>query len=188
MVDPQNVTIYDRDDRDLQEFFIFSVCGRKDAPAVATFIRTIDRGEGELNPLTVIYLNDDARVTRLLKLSGIGCSSQKTLALKHAAVLQTQCREFLRACTLDDLEQIPYVGPKNARFFLLHSRMGVRAAALDTHILKHLSANGVPAPKTTPPKGERYRVLEAEFLKLADASGMTPADYDLKVRKQYAKA
>jgi hypothetical protein len=130
MVDPQNVTIYDRDDRDLQEFFIFSVCGMN-APAVATFIRTIDRGEGELNPLTVIYLNDDARVARLLKLSGVGSSSQKTLALKRAAVLQMQCREFLRTCTIDDLEQIPYVGPKTAGFFLLHSRMGVRAA-LDT--------------------------------------------------------
>jgi thermostable 8-oxoguanine DNA glycosylase len=92
----------------------------------------------------------------------------------------------LRNCSVEDLERIPGCGPKTARMFLMFSRPNQRFAALDTHVLKHLRANGIQAPMMTPPAGKTYRRLEAEFLKLADASGMSVADYDLSVWKFYS--
>jgi hypothetical protein len=92
----------------------------------------------------------------------------------------------LRDCELEDLEAIHGCGPKTARYFLLDTRPDQRYAALDTHVLKELRANGIDAPRSTPSAGPKYRALEEEFLKLADASGMTAAEYDLSVWKKWA--
>ena len=89
--------------------------------------------------------------------------------------------EFLRTASLEDLENIPGVGPKTARYFLMNTRADQRYAALDTHILHFLEAReGIPVPKTTP-TGQRYRELEEIFLLIADFEDVSPVALDIAV-------
>lgn len=88
--------------------------------------------------------------------------------------------------TVEELESFSGIGPKTARFFVVHTRKNQRHAILDTHILKYLRQNGINAPKSTP-SGKAYLTLEQEFLKLADKSGMSLADFDLMLWKSFRK-
>ena len=93
----------------------------------------------------------------------------------------------LRTCTVEDLLEVPGIGHKTTRFFIMTTRRGVRHAALDTHILKYLRAQGIDAPLSTPVSSVKYAVLENKFLELADRSGMTPAEFDYQVWLSYRK-
>lgn len=103
-------------------------------------------------------------------------------ALRHLAV----ARLDLGKCSLEDLEYVPGIGPKTARWFLLRTQPGARFAALDTHILKWLHGRGYDVPRHTP-TGKRYAEIEKCFLEQADKLGMTPAALDLLIWEQYAK-
>lgn len=92
----------------------------------------------------------------------------------------------LRECTVEDLEAVPGIGPKTARFFLLCTRPGVEYAALDTHILKWLRSIGVDAPKSTPPAGKKYQELERIFIREAKARGMSARELDWQIWESYA--
>lgn len=91
-----------------------------------------------------------------------------------------------RTCSVEDLEAIPGIGAKTSRFFLLWTRPGIRVAALDTHILKWLRAQGYTAPKSTPSSGPTYRKLEQIFIAEADKRGILPRDFDYAVWSMYA--
>jgi hypothetical protein len=86
-----------------------------------------------------------------------------------------------RTCTIKELEAVPGIGPKTARFFILWTRPDAHCAALDVHVLRYLRSKGYPAPKSTPPAGRRYRKLEQAFLAEADRQGMTARELDLAV-------
>lgn len=89
-------------------------------------------------------------------------------------------------CKLPDLEVIPGVGPKTARFYYMMTRPNARMAALDTHILKFLRDQGHDAPKVTPPHGPTYERLEQAFLAECDKRGVTNvAAFDLEIWKEY---
>jgi thermostable 8-oxoguanine DNA glycosylase len=92
----------------------------------------------------------------------------------------------LRAANVDDLEAIPGVGPKTARFFLLHTRPDQQIAVLDTHVLRHLRDKGLTTQVGTPPSGTKYDLLEKAFIGLAKASNMSIADYDLHIWRTYS--
>jgi hypothetical protein len=94
------------------------------------------------------------------------------------------CRD-LRKLTPLELESIHGIGPKTSRFFLFTATPGARYAALDTHILKWLSALGYDAiPKSTP-SGRNYARIEQYFLQEADARGKEPSELDLEVWTAY---
>jgi len=188
MVDPYNITKYDRNDWDLEEFAVFAVCvAGKPARVIASRVSillarlAVQRLPG-LSPLELIATFDATELAEELRLAGIGCYNQKATGLRELSL-----RIDVRTCTVAQLEAIPYIGPKTARFFLMHSRQGVRVAALDRHILKHLAEHVARVPKNSPPKGRTYNRLEEQFLALADKAGMTAADYDLMVWKRFAK-
>jgi endonuclease III len=199
VIDPRNVTDYRRTDAQLQEFLIYAVCvaGKKaadTAPAVARLLNLLAYGNPaggkgcSLPPLSLVALYGRDEVARAVRQAGMGCYRQKARAL-HAAARRWRLGLLdLRTCSAAELECLPCVGPKTARFFLLHSRPGVRAAAIDRHILRHLAAHGVRVPTQTPARPASYRRLEDAFLRLADEADMTPADYDLAVWKRYAVA
>lgn len=86
----------------------------------------------------------------------------------------------LRACTPQELERIPGIGPKTSRFFILWTRPDARYAALDTHILKWMRYLGYNAPNQTP-FGKKYDELELAFLAEADKRGMKPAELDAAI-------
>ena len=90
-------------------------------------------------------------------------------------------------CTLEELEAVPGIGPKTARFFLLWSRPFVRKAALDVHILHWLRDQGYDAPKQTPPAGRTYRRLEEAFLSEADKRGKTARELDWEIWAAYSQ-
>jgi endonuclease III len=192
MVDPKNVTKFDRTDHELQEFLVYSVAvAGKQAQTVSGQVDQLLKGmgaeAGALTPLAAINLHTpEEKVAALLKTVGIGLYTQKAEALCRLAGLWVMDLMDPRTVTVEQLEQVRWVGPKTARFFVLHSRPGQRYAALDTHILKHLAAHGVQVPIGTPGKGPTYLRLEREFLRLAEAAGKSPAEYDLEVWRSYA--
>lgn len=85
-------------------------------------------------------------------------------------------------CTLDDLEAVPGIGPKTARFFLLWTRpTQSRYAALDVHVLRWLREQGYDAPRQTPANRKKYAVLEQAFLTEAKKRNQTPAQLDAEI-------
>ena len=81
----------------------------------------------------------------------------------------------------EEFEQVPGVGFKTSRFFILWTRPDARYAALDVHILRWLRSRGYAVPKQTPQHPERYRAIEQMFLNLADGLGKTPAQLDAEI-------
>ncbi len=88
----------------------------------------------------------------------------------------------LAACFVEDLSNIYGIGPKTARFFLLHSRRGCNHIVLDTHILRWLRNNDVNAPKATPPE-PKYSEIEKRAQEIFNLKfpNKTPAEIDLEI-------
>lgn len=189
LVDPSDVISYDRNHFELELFWLF--CGVVAGKTATTQARLLD---GFLNSLPATdHAVNDSPFGRLYRAEDRGILLQK---LKESRLGQYNrlYRMFvgslhldLHRCSLDELEAIHGVGPKTARMFLMMTRPKQRMAALDTHVLKHLRANGIDAPKATPSAGPTYRRLEAEFIRLADEAKMEVADYDLMVWRSYAE-
>lgn len=187
MIDPRNITKLDRTQEELEEFFIFSilVAGKtasqiaKRQPLVFDTLRELypDRCRGRRDIL-LPYLCGVAATQDALRRNGIGCYRLKAATLYVASMDADLGLMHLRTMAVEDFESIPGIGPKTARFFILHSRPGARLAVLDTHILAWMRAKGWDAPKATP-TGKKYRVLEEKFLDYCDANGYTPAQLDL---------
>lgn len=88
--------------------------------------------------------------------------------------------------TVEELERIPGIGPKTARYYALYAR-GKECAALDTHILKFLRDMGVQrVPRTTPAAGKGYRRLEKVFIEIAHEFGLTAREMDDVVWRFYS--
>ncbi len=189
MIDPADVIKFDRTDAELEEWWLFStlVAGKTaatQARLLEEFLRFARRGNE--TPFEVVaaypivtdpFLHDP--LLSYMKRARLGQYTRLVRCWRESLKLD------LRNDPVEVFEAIHGVGPKTARMFLMHSRPNQRLAAIDTHVLKHLAANGHTVPKATP-TGKVYRDLELKFLALADAAGMTPADYDLQVWKSYA--
>lgn len=198
MVDPKFVTNYNRSDRDLEEFAIFSVCvAGKNAHNTA---RAVDKmlsimkecyQELDIDPMDCIYqyVFDTGLkgLQGLMKECGIGCYTRCASTCYELAQKSVDNYNFLRRCKVEDLENIKGIGAKTARFFILHSRPAQRIAALDTHILQYLRDLGIDAPNSTPPKGsKKYKQLEETFLKICDETNTGYADMDLLIWNAYS--
>ena len=93
----------------------------------------------------------------------------------------------LTTCSLHDLCQIRGVKFKTANFFLTHSREDYNVPVLDTHVLKFLKAQGIKdVPASTPQDEKVYNFFADKFIAIAKGLGMTVADLDLQVWKQYS--
>jgi hypothetical protein len=91
----------------------------------------------------------------------------------------------LRTVTVEQLVECFGVGPKTARFFIVHSRPNQQHAVLDTHVLKWLRIKGIACPKNTP-QGKAYDLLEKIFLTFVRESGQSVAEFDLTIWKTFA--
>lgn len=196
MIDPTDVIKFDRTDAELEEWWLFStiVAGKTAATQARLLEEFLTRARrGAETPFEVIAAYPETTVTINEKLMPYDplLSYMKQARIGQYTRLVRCWRESLtlnlRNDPVEAFEAIHGVGPKTARMFLMHSRPNQRLAAIDTHVLKHLAAKGHTVPKATPPGGTLYRDLEQKFLALADAAGMTPADYDLQVWKSYAR-
>jgi hypothetical protein len=219
MIDPSDITKFDRTDEELELFWLFStiVAGKTAATHTRLLEKFLNEGYDYLveihTPSQMIVSQTPFQIIANLKAFCLDCSEyaeecmctninydpicdplrdlMATARIGQYTRLTRCWRESLsldlRNDPLEAFEAIHGVGPKTARMFIMHSRPNQRVAALDTHLLKYLEANGHIVPKATPSSIKQYHELENAFLTLADAAGESPADHDLRIWKSYAK-
>jgi len=184
MIDPNDVTKFNRTDDELLEFWLFCLFVRGknadvQAKKLAEFIGILGGTQGLYSRVDQFGFPaiDDA-------LRSVGAGQYNTLShAVNTTFVHIACgSDMLRTYTPQQFEGIRGVGPKTARYFILHTRAKARVAALDTHILQFLGdRSGQDVPKTTPPAGRRYEKLEQDFLFYADFYGVDPAGFDLAI-------
>jgi hypothetical protein len=184
MIDPYDITNFNRTNAELEEFWLFSICvaGKGADQQRIKLDAFLSEVTGDLSPFQKIEamikagtFEDNLRKHKLGQYSRIARAFTESLPLN------------LYVASLDDLEGIFGVSFKTSRFFLMHSRPNLKVAALDTHILKYLNDNGIEAPKNTPSSPKLYRALEEQFIRLAESvPNRTIAEIDLMIWSHYA--
>lgn len=207
MVDPQNVTNYQRSDAELEEFLIFcvAVAGKTamiTAPKVHEFCENIQNRVGYLMPqreapplaCIVFALRRDYENLIWEEMTKVKLGKYQTM-MKMFRYLETVYDTLnLRKVTVAELEQVPGIGMKTSRFFVLHTNPAAPPmAVLDTHILKFLreSYNILDVGlKSTPTSRRAYLNYERTFIdtfKWYKDNGFrgTLADFDLMIWVYY---
>lgn len=189
MIDPTNITNYNRTQSELEEFLMFSIMvAGKGADITSkkldSFLAQRDVwGLDDKSPFEYVkWLKNSSKLVQQLVAHKLGQYSRLEGAFK--GILKFKGR--LHEVSVDELESVDGIGCKTARFFILHSREDVRLAVLDTHILKWLRLHGEDAPKATPTRN-KYALLERAFLGYADKYDLHPAELDLHIWKQYSQ-
>jgi len=187
IIDPSNITNYNLTHPELEATLIFWIFAaghnaKSTAKGVEQFLGEIYSKTLKNTPFAAMRELDWHKVVLILSGSGLGCWRVKSRTLYE--LIHSNLN--LKTCSIEDLEKVFGIGPKTARCFVMHSRPNIRAAGLDTHLLKFLRDKGISVPKSTP-TGKRYKELEQQFLKLCDEANKTPAAYDLEIWRNYSK-
>lgn len=173
---------YDRNNNQLEAFFVFAVCVAN-KKADTTIIKVNSFLNSNNSPFDLIRnLIKEGRLKEELQKARTGQYTRIERALTY--IVNTNLN--LRTCSVEELLKVPGIGNKTARFFIAFSRPNQRLAILDTHILKFLRAKGYDAPKSTPTSNKEYKKLEEAFLKEADKLGRNPTELDYELWQYYA--
>lgn len=197
MINPAEVTNYNRTQSELEEFLLFciNVAGKKssvEAPKLEIFLQrakdiTAKHRKSEL-------MKDASPFDSIRALIKMG----KLNEIMHWAKLSPYKQRYnsyvdavklgdLQKVTLNRLLQVPGVGLKTARFFLSHSREDFDEPMLDTHILRFLRDQGYKdAPKSTPSNVGIYNYYANVFKMFARTLGKSVTDLDLEIWKKYS--
>lgn len=195
MVNPSEVTNYNRTHSELQEFLLFgiNVAGKKssiEAPKLERFLVALkDLYEDFLlsgqtpSPFNLIrYAWAEGTLQGLMKDHGIAPHTQRFNSYCDVIKISD-----LYCVSLQRLLQVRGIGLKTARFFLSHSREDFDEPMLDTHILNFLRDQGYKsAPKTTPQNPSVYHQYSSIFKDIARQLGKSVTELDLQVWKQYS--
>jgi thermostable 8-oxoguanine DNA glycosylase len=189
MINPNQITNYNRTESELEEFLMFAIL-----VAGKTAKQQAKKLDEFLSSKKVLKLPEDTTPLEFLDCL-IRCDMLSSLMMKHklgqykrltfAFIGILKFKGNLKNVSVKELESVRGIGSKTARFFILHSRPNQKIAVLDTHILKYMYAQGYDVPKATPPK-HRYGIIEQQFLQIAEDQKMSVADLDLTIWKQYA--
>lgn len=177
-IDPKNITNYDRTDYELELFWLFClfVAGKNSDTASNKLSQLLEDITPWQTPFEYLHTIDIFNKLVLIK---SGQYNRLDRAINESLSIN------LRTCDLDDLTKIYGVGPKTARFFLLHTRPQCYYAVLDTHILKWIRnhAEYSDAPKDTPQNTVEYEKWSDVAIKLMNMEypGMNLADIDLLI-------
>lgn len=181
MIDPSEVTRYNRSAIELEEFLLFCiiVAGKKartQAPKLEQFLSE-NTQHPTLEPFAIIRrLARSGKLDDAIRRARLGQYRRLTPCFEQVTDLD------LKTCTSEDLERIKGIGPKTSRYFLLHSRKDCRVAVLDRHILRWMKAKfDTAVPVNTPPAGKTYQRLEKLYLDYCEQKNVTPADLDLAI-------
>ena len=185
MIDPENVTNYNLDDRGIEENALFwLLVAGKTADVVAVALEHIiaelsaaTGSDGTPFELVRTFLARKKRLRPLLKRHGIGCHGAKARGVTELV----RSNLDLRTCTLADLTAIHSVGLKTAQCFLLHTRKNSNVVGLDTHMLAELRERGHPAPKVTPSSLAVYERWADVVRAIAREEGMSLPEFDLHI-------
>ena len=189
MINPAEVTNYNRTQSELQEFLLFciNVAGKKssiEAPKLEVFIQRAKDITKETSPFNCIKkLIQLGRLQEIMHWAKLSPYKQRYNSYVDAVKLGD-----LQKVTLNRLLQVPGIGLKTARFFLSHSREDFDEPMLDTHILHFLRDQGyADAPKSTPSNENTYYYFANIFKNIARQLGKTVTDLDLEIWRQYSK-
>jgi thermostable 8-oxoguanine DNA glycosylase len=195
MIDPFNITNYNRTDYELEEFFLFclSVAGKK-ATMIAQklddfLIHTRHPDAFFKTPFSWLsYLHSQNGNGPMIRqqLERVKMGKYELLTKGFEASIKKGTTWF-RTATADMIAQeIPGAGYKTSRFFVLHSRENANVAVIDTHMLKYLKHIGAANVPDGIPTGNEYLRLEAILLAEAKSKNMKMADFDLAIWSHYA--
>jgi thermostable 8-oxoguanine DNA glycosylase len=195
LIDPYNITNYNRSHHELEEFLLFCivVAGKTayiQAQKLEQFLSSVNTRlmmPENINPFQTIKSAEQHGILfEEIKKAKLGQYKKIYSGFKYISE-----REYnLSKMTPKILEEIPGVGMKTSRFFLLHSDTFYKdqIAILDTHILKFIKENiDDRAPKSTPVIPLTYRYWESKFLTWCSENDKNVADFDLEVWKTYAR-
>ena len=179
-INPTDITNYDRTDSQLQAFWIFCILvAGKNSDTTARLVAKLLKDRGDMTPFEFIKSLKLSELHNYLKAHKTGQYDRIRKALYFSAKLD------LRTCTREDLLDVYGVGPKTARFFLLHTRKFCDEVVLDTHILRWMREKcGIKeAPKNTPQNPEKYAQYAGlcRYLMEQHYPGLTLAQADLMI-------
>jgi hypothetical protein len=195
MIDPYNITNYNRTQSELEEFLLFCivVAGKTayiQSRKLDEFLSSVNKRlmmPEHVSPFQSLKSAEQHGILmEEIQKSKLGQYKKIYSGFKYIS----QRNYELNRMTPDILESIPGVGMKSSRFFLLHSDTFYKdkIAILDTHILKFIKENiDDRAPKSTPVIPITYRFWEDMFLKWCSVNNKNVADFDLEVWKSYAR-
>jgi len=194
-VDPYNITNYNRTKSELECFLLFCivVAGKTayiQARKLDEFLTSVNTRlmmPEHVNPFQSLKSAEQHGILfEEIKKAKLGQYKKIYSGFKYI----TEREYNLSRMTPQILEEIPGVGMKTSRFFLLHSDTFYKdkIAILDTHILKFIKENiDERAPKSTPVIPLTYRFWEERFLNWCEQNNKNVADFDLEVWKSYAR-
>ncbi len=195
MIDPYNITNYERSKNELEEFLLFCivVAGKTayiQARKLDEFLKSVNTRlmmPENINPFQTIKSAEQHGILfEEIKKAKLGQYKKIYSGFKYISEKEYN----LNKMTPEILEKIPGVGMKTSRFFLLHSDIFYtnKIAILDTHILKFIKENiDERAPKSTPVIPLTYRFWEDMFLRWCSDNNKNMAEFDLEVWKSYAR-
>lgn len=181
VIDPKQITDYNRTDNELQTFWLFCilVAGKNSDTTSRVLTKIIHDLAPWDNPFDGIRRIGYEGLRDTLQQHRTGQYDRITRAIWQSLDID------LRNCSVEDLIKIHGVGPKTARFFLLHSREFCDEIVLDTHILNWMKTRcGVKnVPDNTPQNPKQYAELASICKKLMEEHypGLTLAQIDLLI-------
>jgi thermostable 8-oxoguanine DNA glycosylase len=194
-IDPYNITNYNRTEEELQLFLLFCivVAGKTayiQAEKLDQFLSSVNE-RLMLPDLTKPFQSIKSAEQHGILFEEIKKAKLGQYKKIYSGFKYISEREYnLNRMTPKILEEIPGVGMKTSRFFLLHSDTFYKdkIAILDTHILKFIKENiDERAPKSTPVIPITYKFWEDRFLLWCEQNNKNVADFDLEVWKSYAR-
>lgn len=179
MIDPKHITNFRRSDSELQSFWLFCimVAGRNSDFAARCVGKLLSTVKDE-TPFSFLRKLGENGLRNHLVAHRVGQYVRIHRAINESLNLD------LRRASVEDLMKVFGIGPKTARFFVLHSREGEKVAVLDVHILKWLRDHQVTnVPQNTPQNPKEYARLEMSWLGMIRYyyPNCTPAQADLLI-------
>lgn len=182
MIDPFNITNFDRTHAELEELLLFCIAAaNKPAVTIATklswFLYYQHCERCRTSPANrVRRLIKNGKLEAQMRWARLSPYKKNIRAFTEVADLRTPLSEI----ALTELVHIHGIGDKTARMFLLYTRPDQRLAVLDVHVLRWMGARGHVVPKWHP-TGNVYRKLEIGFLNECLAAGKTPVEMDREI-------
>lgn len=195
MINPYNITDYNRKKEELEEFLLFCivVAGKTayiQAQKLEDFLKSINIRLKMPEPTSPFQSLKSANEHGILMEEILRAKLGQYKKIYNGFKYITEREYDLTRMTPEQLELIPGVGMKTSRFFLLHSDVCYKdnIAILDTHILKFIKENiDDRAPKSTPTIAVKYTYWEDRFLHWCKLNNKNVAEFDLETWKKYAR-
>lgn len=186
MIDPVNITKFENTKEELEEVLLFWVLAAGKNAITASrcldnFLKYIYKLKGPENHPFNCIKKIGSDLPQIMRNYGIGCYNNKSKTFCQLANSNLD----LKSCSVEDLEKIYGIGMKTSRCFIIHSRRDAQCAGLDVHLLHFLRDKGYNVPSQTPTK-KSYLEIEKIFLKIVRESGLSVAEYDLMVWREYS--